>query len=90
MHGICILIDKDCCEQPDILLTVNCATTNGSVELQWESPVGSFFGFCVNYECSTNANVDYCNGTEVEYIIILFNKANVAMNTSDYVQHNML
>ena len=68
---ICILIDKDCCKQPDIPLTVNCTTTDGSVKLQWEA-IESWFGFCLYYECSTDVNVDYCNGIEVQYITNYF------------------
>ena len=58
---ICVHIGGACCTEPDIFpFDVNCATK----ELGWTSSREASFGFCYYYKCSTDDNVDYCNGLQ--------------------------
>ena len=58
---ICVHIDGACCTEPDIFtFDVNCTTK----ELRWTSSREASFGFCYYYKCSTDDNVDYCNGLQ--------------------------
>ena len=59
-----VLVDKDCCGEPDILVTADC-TTNKFVQLKWISRLTSRFNFCVRYHCNADDSVDYCSATEV-------------------------
>jgi len=39
---------------------VNCNKESNSVQVQWSAPEDSLFGFCIQYQCSTDPNLEYC------------------------------
>ena len=58
---ICVHIDEPCCTEPDIFtVDIDCTTK----ELSWTSSREASFGFCYYYQCSSDDNVDYCNGLQ--------------------------
>jgi len=58
--------ETDCCINPDIQLTVDCATIPGSIQWQWHTEVEPEFnwGFCMNYDCKPPTDGDYCYNDE--------------------------
>ena len=65
---VTLFVDKDCCGEPDILLTADC-TINKFVWLKWITRLTSSFHFCVIYQCNADDSVDYCSAKEVRVML---------------------
>ena len=54
------------CSEPVIDVSVSCSKESNSVKVQWSASEPSPFGFCVQYQCSTDPNLEYCTNKTIQ------------------------
>jgi len=45
---------------PNTVIDFNVICSNKLLKVQWSAPDDSWFGFCIQYQCSTDPNLEYC------------------------------
>jgi len=59
------------CSEPVINVNVSCSKESNSLKVQWFASERSPFGFCVQYQCSTDPNREYCTNKTMQ--VCMFN-----------------